>query len=133
MHDASLVSGIEGIGNLPRNVERLVHRQRTVAEQPIGERATFDELEHERANAVAFLDAVDRGNARMVERGEYLRFPIESCQPFGVARERLRQHFECDVTIEPQIAGPIDFSHAAGPHGLNDFVGTETRTGSEGH
>ena len=48
---------------------------------PIGERRPVDELQHERrARRSAVLEAVDRGDVRMVQRGQHLRFALEARQ-----------------------------------------------------
>ena len=61
-----LVRGLERLGHLPGERERLVERQRAVADA-LGERRPFDELDDQRANAIGLLDAVDRGDVRMIE------------------------------------------------------------------
>ena len=55
------------------------------ASDPIGERGSFDEFEDERGAARLLFDAVNRGDMRMIERGEELGFAVESRQPIGIA------------------------------------------------
>ena len=50
----------------------------------------LDQLHHQRADAVGFLEAVDVRDVRMVERGERLRFALEPRQPLGIVRKRRR-------------------------------------------
>src|SRR6185503_16443780 len=133
MDDATLVRRIERLGNLTRDLDRLIDRQRALGEQPIGERAALDELEDERTQAVALFDAVDGGDPGMIQGGEDPGFTIEARQAFRVARERLWQDFQGDVAIETNVARPINLAHAAGADRLDDFVRTKTRTGNEGH
>ncbi len=37
------------------------------------------------------------------------------------------QHFDGDVAAEPRVVGLVDFAHAAGADGRNDFVRAEAR------
>ena len=73
----------------------VVERQRAV-QQPIRERRPFDELQHQRARVPAdvgrsVVNAVDRADVLVIQRGEQLRFALESRQAIGVAREGLGQ------------------------------------------
>ena len=58
-----LVRGLERIGDLPRDGERLGDRQRSALEA-IGQRRSFDQLEDQRGDAVGFFEAVDRADVR---------------------------------------------------------------------
>ena len=68
----------------------------------------------------------------MVQRREGLGFAGEPGEPFGVARERVRQDFERDVTIQLRVAGPVDLAHATFANLCRDFVDAEARAGGEG-
>jgi hypothetical protein len=58
MNDSLLVRGLEGLGDLPGNGQRLVERQRT-ASDTVGQRRALDELHRERRHAGRVLEAVD--------------------------------------------------------------------------
>ena len=85
MDDALLVRGFEG---RRRSAARCQTSSSGIgrAASAIGQRRALDELQHERADAVGFLEAVDRGDVRMIQRGEHLRFPPEARQPIVVLR-----------------------------------------------
>ena len=74
----------------------------------------LDELHDEGVDAVGVFEAVNDRDVRMVQRGEDFRFALESGHPFRVSRERLGQDLDGDVAIEPRVARPIHFAHAAG-------------------
>jgi hypothetical protein len=132
MHDAALA---------PHRARRQSDARYRVSHRPaawpinqaIRQRAALDELENERAYPVALFDAVDRGDAGMIERRKDFGFAIEARETLRVARERLRQNLERNVAIQPGVARPINLTHAAGAKGLDDFVHTKTQTGSQGH
>ena len=52
------------------------------------ERGALDEFENQEANAVSFLEAVDRADVGMVQRREHPRFALEARESIGMARER---------------------------------------------
>jgi hypothetical protein len=57
---------------------------------------------------------VDRGDVRVAERRQQLRFPPEACEPLGIGGDRLRQELERDVAPEPRVLRAPDLAHAAG-------------------
>ena len=64
MDDATLVRGVERVGDLSRDREHVVDRQREPPRhrlygKPVRQRASVDELEHQRADAVTLFDPVD--------------------------------------------------------------------------
>ena len=133
MDDAALVSGIERLDDLTSHGQHFFDRQHTSAGHAIGECATLDEFEDEGADTLVFLDAVNRRDARMVQRGEHLCLALEAGQPIRVPRERERQHLERDVPVETRVAGTVDLAHATRPQRRDDLVGTETGTRGQRH
>ena len=89
MHDPLLVRRLERVGNLVRDRQRLLHRDRSGGD-PFGERLSRHQLQDQRQRPVGFLQAVDRRDVRMVQRRQHLRFPLEASQPLGVRGEQLR-------------------------------------------
>ena len=126
MDDPLLVRRLERLGDLARDRQRLLDRDRS-ARDPIGERRPFDQLEHQRLDAVGLLEAVDRRDVRMVERREHLRLALEARQPLGVGDERLGQHLERHLALEPGVAGAPDLAHAACAEGGEDLVRSQAR------
>jgi hypothetical protein len=66
MDDPRLVRRFESLGDLLRNRERVLERDRSLRD-PIGERRAFDELEHQRVNTTGIFETVDAADVRMVE------------------------------------------------------------------
>ena len=69
--DAVLVRLLERLRDLERDAGGLLHRD-GAALDAVGERVAGDQLHHQRGGALALLEAVDRRDVRMVERGEHL-------------------------------------------------------------
>ena len=78
--DAALMRKFHGIGDLPRNRQRLVHRNWPLREA-LGERRTFDQFEDERA----IFYSVDGCDVGMVQRRQDLSFASETRQTISVA------------------------------------------------
>ena len=86
MDDALLVRRFERVGDLPRDRQRLVERQRP-ARDAIGQRVALDQLQDERARARRCPRGRRSRDVRMVERGEHLRFALEAGEAFGIGGE----------------------------------------------
>ena len=112
MDHPRLVCGLQRLRDLLRDRQRLIQRDRPLRD-PVSEGGPFDQLQHERLDALRLLQPVDAPDVRMVERGEDLGFPLEAGQAVGVRRERLGQHLERHVAVEFRVAGLPDLAHAA--------------------
>ena len=84
MDDAALVRGFEGLGDLLRDRQRLVERDRP-ARDALRQIVAFDEFHHERRDARALFEPVDRGDVRMIQRGEHFGFALKTCEPIVVS------------------------------------------------
>ena len=110
----------------------LVQRDRPLLEA-IGQGRPVDQLQDQRARAAGFLQAVDLSDVRVVQRGEDAGLPFEAGQPIRVGGERRGQHLQCDVAVEPRVAGPVHLAHAAGPERAGDVVGADPCPGRQRH
>ena len=87
MDDALVVRRLERVGDLPRDRHRLVERNRPLSDA-VRERRPLDQLQHQRLDTLAgFFEAVNRGDVRMVERGEHLRLAPEPREPLRIGGE----------------------------------------------
>ena len=132
MDDAGLVRGLQRLGDLFRNRERLLDGDRPIGE-PISERGPFDQLQDERLGVGRLLDAVDGGDAGVVETGEHLRFPLEPGEAIWVGREGVGKNLQGDLTPELRVGGLIDLSHPPLADEGGDVVVPEAGTDGQGH
>src|SRR5207237_9627763 len=132
VNDRLLVRGLERLRDLSRDRQRLVDRDRA-ARNPIRERLALDQFEYERMSLTAVFETVDRGNVRMVERGEHLRLALEACEAIGIERERVGDDLQRDVATKLHVACAVDLPHAAGADGREDLIWAEAASGCESH
>src|SRR4029453_16029106 len=132
MNDAVFMRRFKRFGDLTRDRYRLPKRNRSLREA-VGERRAFDELEYQGLKAARILEAMDSADTRVIERGEQLRFALETCRSIRIECEDVGQNLERDVTMELRVARPPDFAHPAGAkRGLN-FVRANTHAGGQRH
>ena len=80
-------------------VERLVDRQRP-AREALREILARTSSMREEARAVDVVQAVDRGDVRVVERREQLGLALEARQALGIAGEAVGEDLDRDVALE---------------------------------
>ena len=131
MNDPLLMRGFERLGNLFRDGQRLVDRDRP-ARNALRQVLALDEFHHEGLHAVGVLEPVDRGDVRMIQRGEDFRFALKAGQAVGVGCERRWKDLDGDVTLQLRIARAIHLAHAPGPKGGKDFVRAKACAGVQG-
>ena len=77
MDHALFVGGLEGIGNLLRDRQRFIKRNRPSGNS-ISEGWPVDQFHDERAYAVRFFHTKDVGDIRMIQRSQRLGFSFEA-------------------------------------------------------
>jgi hypothetical protein len=98
----------------------------------VGDWDNLDEFHHEGGDASAFFQAVDSRDVRVIQRREGPGFTLEAREPISVVRERLGQDLDRHVAIQPRVAGPEDLPRGPFADAGDNFVDTETGTGSKG-
>ena len=127
VHDAGAMRCGESAGDSRANVKQTFDR-RTAAINFVAKRGAVDEFRDDVGCAVVVADVIDHQDVGMIQcpGGNGLL-----CEP-ALARRindgRLRQNFDCDFSMEPRIAGPIHFAHAAGAEPAGDLVRPEPRS-----
>ena len=112
MNDAGLVRRLERLGDLRRDRQGVVERDRSLRD-PLLQGLPVDQLQHERARAALLLDAVDLRDVRMIEGREQLGFPLEAGQAVGIAGKGVREDLQRDGAVQSGVATPVDLAHAA--------------------
>ena len=93
-----LVRCFDRVDDLLRDREGLVNRKAPTRD-PVRECWPVDELEDERPDMIRFLEAVNRSDVRIVQRGEGVCFRLEASEPVGIDGERFGEHLERNVAI----------------------------------
>ena len=135
MDDPRFVLCLQSLGELMRNRQRFVDRDRAVCDA-VGERGSFNQLQGERAGAIGFVfffRAVDLRDAKVVEAGENLRLPLESREAIGVSREGVRKDLQGDIAAQLRVGGPIHLAHAPLADEGGHVVMAEAGADGQGH
>ena len=132
MNDAGVVRRFERLADLPRYRKRFFNRKRSLGD-PVGQRGSLDDLQHQRFRVARVLEAVDGADVRVAERGQHLRFPLETGEPLGIVRERFWQDLQRDVAAKLRIPRAIHLAHATLTNRGQDFVRTYTCARSQCH
>jgi len=123
MDDALLVRRFEARRNLPRDRDGFVERQRTLQ---VG---AFDQFHDERA----LLDAINRRDIGMIQRGQHLGFALESRHVLRIVGQGRGQDLDRDVAVQLGVVGAINLAHAAGAKRRHNFVRAEFVARRKGH
>ena len=103
MDDALLVRRFEGLGDLLRDRQRLVDRDRA-ARDTLRQSSPSTSSMTSAVHARALLQAVDVRDVRVVQRREHFRFALKPREPVGVSGERRGQHLDRDLPFELGVA-----------------------------
>jgi len=106
------VGGLERFGHLDTDEQRLFDPQRPAGEAP-GQILACDELHGQEVDAPLRVQAVDRGDPRVVDRGEEPRLALEARQPLGVAGEDLGEDLDRHLAPESGVRRLPHHAHAA--------------------
>jgi hypothetical protein len=118
---APLVGGLRGTGDLLADPERLVHGERP-SSQALGERLARHQFQDEVTRAAHFIEAMDGGDVRVVERRQQPSLAIEPGQPPGIMSPVIAQDLDADWAFELNVAGAEDPAHASRSDGAEDLV-----------
>jgi hypothetical protein len=121
VHDAALVGRLERLGDLQRDLQRLVPRERA-AREPLREVLPLDELHRQEAHTVRFVKTVDRRDARVVQRRQQLRLALEAGQPLRALREHRGQDLDRHLAVERGVERFPHHPHATLADLLDDAV-----------
>ena len=129
MDDPLLVRRFERVGDLSRDRQRFVERNRA-ASNPHRQIVAFDELHDEGVHAAAIFESVDRRDVRMIERGEDLRFALKAREAIGDRPQRLRAGSSWRRHDSALCRCPIHLAHPAFADLGDDFV--DAKASAEG-
>jgi hypothetical protein len=129
MDDPLFMRGFERFGDLFRDGERLVYRDRT-ARDALRQIVALNELHHEGVNVTSLFESVNDCDVGVVQRGQGLGLTLEASEAIDIMREGCGQDFYRDVAVQFRIARAKDLPHPAFADLGGDFVNAEAGAGS---
>ena len=131
MDDAVIVGGFERFGDLPRDRQCFVDRNRS-ARDSLRQVLAFDEFHHQCSDTARLFQSVNVRDVRVIQRCEHLRFATESGEAIGIVGNGGKQDLDRNVAIQLRVAGAIDLTHPARTERGEDLERTETGAGNQG-
>ena len=122
MDDAALVRRGQAGADLPRHLERALHREPADAAQQRAELLAVDVLHREEGVAVDLVDVVDAADVRMRHLPRHPHFAVQLHQPRGIVVDFRGQELERDRLRQLEIVGAIHLAHAAAAETPDDAV-----------
>jgi hypothetical protein len=132
VRDALAVRGREPARDADRDLHRLAHGQRPLA-QPIGERLAVEEFRDDEERVGVEADVEEGEDIRMRERRHRARLAFEAGPAIRVPGDVGRQHLQRDVPAQARVARPVYLPHSARPERPGDFIRAETSAGGQPH
>src|SRR5262245_12638585 len=102
MNDPPFVRRFEALSKLSSDPNYFVERRWADGES-LRQRWTLDEFEHERDDARALLQTVDRSDVRMIQGGKRTRLLLEAGESVGILCEEVGQYLDRDGTLELRV------------------------------
>jgi hypothetical protein len=130
--DTAAMRGLQSLGDLAAQVERLVHRKWPRLEH-LGQGLPGNQLQRKKAHAVRLLQAMNRGDVGVAQGGKEFRFPLEAGQALGVLGEVLGEHLDGDLPVKLGVERLPDHPHAPLADLLDEPVVGERLSRLEGH
>ncbi len=132
MDHALGVGRLEGLRHLESDPKPFLDWKRATLEA-LGQVLARHQFHGQEANALFLVQAVDHGDAGMVERRQQLCLAVEARQPLGIGRECLGQYLDRHVAIQRGVPGSPDLAHAARAERAGDLVLAELGAGFDCH
>src|SRR5262249_34972512 len=120
MNDAPLVRRFKRFTDAPANIESFVKGNGTMLDV-FRERLAFHEFKHQESRLIRFLQIIDGGDIRMIERGENFSFALETAHTLGIARKFAGQNLDRDITLQFCVTCAIYLAHSAPTENGRDF------------
>jgi hypothetical protein len=128
VHNAGAMGFFQRVANLYAALQRLLQGQRALRQAGI-QTLALDKFHHEIVSAILVANIMQHTNMGMVQRGNGAGFALETLLGLRVRGKMCGQDFDGDGAVEPGIARPIHFAHAAGAQRRLNFIRAEFGAG----
>src|SRR5580692_10571303 len=129
MHNSAGMSRIESIRNLNPQLEQLRNLQRTPLNHVL-QGPAVQILHGNKRFAILLPNVIDGANVRMVESRSRLRLALKAAKSLRILGDVVGQELESNKTMQPNVLGLIDNTHATAAHLFDHAV---VRNGLSNH
>ena len=130
MNDPLLVRRLERLGDLLRDRQGLVERDRT-SRDPVGESSPSTSSITSAVVPSDFLQSVNGGDVRMVECGEHFGFTLKAREAIRISRHCHGQHLDGDLALQIRVGRAVDLAHPTSADLRGNFIRTEACAGGQ--
>ncbi len=113
--------GLQRLRDLPRDRQRFVRRD-VPSLEPLLKRRTFHQFHDEELPPADFLQTMNGGDVRVIQRGKRACLTLESGGAIRIGREDFWQDFDGHAPTKLRVGRAVNFAHATGPDGGLNFV-----------
>ena len=125
VHDATLVRGVEGGGDLAHDGHRPRGHHRPEVLQDLAKIGAVDHAHVDEEHAVDLAVVVDRYDVRFLQPPGRMRLALQPLAEHRVVRRALRQQLQRDDAILDGVLGLVDLAHPALADQAQQAVGPE--------
>ena len=108
--DPLSVRRFQGLRDLTADPQSFFERDRA-AREPLRQRLSLDELQHEEARSARLFETVDRRDVRVIDGRQGARFALEPGQVLRVPRQRVGQNLDRHVAAQTGVSRALDLPH----------------------
>jgi len=105
--------GLQALGDLDRDFERLAFRNALLLKHQIVETSLVHDFHRDVVNAVVFAEGENFHDMRMIDRCGDLRFVVELREKLRIAAELAAQQLDRDGPVQVHVGRFVNRAHAA--------------------
>ncbi len=121
VNDSLRMSRIQCVSDLDGQAEQDIVVDRSTGNAVL-QRHAVQKLHDDEGLAVLLANLINSADIGMVQGGGSLRFPLKPGEGLCVGRNVMRQKFEGDKTVQGDVLGLVDDSHATTAKLFDDVV-----------
>jgi hypothetical protein len=112
--------GVERVGDLDAETQRLLERKRLVANGVL-ESMAFEAFHDDERMSIRLADFMNGADIGMIQRGSGLGFTLETLKRLLIPYDVVRKEFQGNETVQLGVFGFVDDAHASAAEFFDDM------------